>query len=67
MSNAIRAVARYAKQVQSYDEKRAAAAEHRDEAMRAAREDGATWREIATAAGMTEHGVRKALGYTRNQ
>lgn len=65
MSNAIETVARYAKQVQGYDAKRAIAAEHRDEAMRAAREDGATWREIATAAGMTDHGVRKAIGYHR--
>ena len=33
----------------------------RDEAMAAARADGSTWRSIALAAGMTEHGVRYAL------
>lgn len=33
--------------------------------MEKARADGTTWRAIATAAGMTEHGVRKALGYRR--
>ena len=33
----------------------------RDAAMRAAREAGHTWRSIAIAADMTEHGVRKAL------
>lgn len=33
----------------------------RDQAMRLARDAGITWRAIATAAGMTEHGVRKAL------
>lgn len=37
------------------------AREQRDEAMRAARDAGATWRSIALAAGMTEQGVRKAL------
>ena len=33
----------------------------RDAAMRAARGNGHTWRAIADAAGMTEHGVRWAL------
>jgi hypothetical protein len=33
----------------------------RDQAMRLARDAGITWRAIASAAGMTEHGVRKAL------
>ena len=35
------------------------------EAMQSARGVGATWRAIAAAAGMTENGVRKALGYRR--
>ena len=35
------------------------------EAMQSARGAGATWRAIAAAAGMTENGVRKALGYHR--
>ena len=35
------------------------------EAMQAARAGGATWRAIAAAAGMTENGVRKAIGYRR--
>ena len=33
----------------------------RDNALRAARDNGHTWRAIAEAAGMTEHGVRLAL------
>lgn len=33
----------------------------RDTAMRTARDNGHTWRAIAGAAGMTEHGVRLAL------
>ena len=33
----------------------------RDTAMRTARDNGHTWRAIAEAAGMTEHGVRLAL------
>lgn len=33
----------------------------RDNALRAARDNGHTWRAIADAAGMTEHGVRLAL------
>ena len=33
----------------------------RNTAMRAARDNGHTWRAIAEAAGMTEHGVRLAL------
>lgn len=35
------------------------------EAMGAARASGATWRAIAAAAGMTENGVRKAIGFHR--
>ena len=35
------------------------------QAMQAARGAGATWRAIAAAAGMTENGVRKALGFKR--
>ena len=35
------------------------------QAMQAARTAGATWRAIAAAAGMTENGVRKALGFKR--
>lgn len=34
----------------------------RNAAMRTARDAGHTWRAIATAAGMTETGARKALG-----
>ena len=34
-------------------------------AMRAARDASETWRAIAAAAGMTENGVRKALGVGR--
>lgn len=37
----------------------------RNEAMAAARAAGLTWRSIALAAGMTDHGVRKALAYHR--
>ena len=33
----------------------------RNTAMRAARDNGHTWRAIAEAAGMTQHGVRLAL------
>ena len=35
------------------------------QAMQAARGAGATWRAIAAAAGMTENGVRKAVGFHR--
>ena len=35
------------------------------QAMQAARTAGATWRAIAAAAGMTENGVRKAVGFHR--
>ena len=35
------------------------------EVMLAARAAGATWRAIAAAAGMTENGVRKSVGYRR--
>lgn len=38
----------------------------RVKAMLAARAAGATWRAIAAAAGMTENGVRKALGHKRD-
>ena len=38
--------------------------QRRNNYMRAARESGATWRTIALAAGMTEHGVRHALTHT---
>ena len=41
------------------------ATERRDQAMRDARDAGATWQAIADAAGMTPHGVRYALGYKR--
>lgn len=34
----------------------------RDQLMQQARDEGKTWRAIATAAAMTEVGVRKALG-----
>lgn len=37
----------------------------RDAAMRAARDAGHTWASIAEAAGLTPHGVRYALGYSR--
>lgn len=37
----------------------------RNEAMRAARQSGETWADIAAAAGMTPNGVRKALGFRR--
>lgn len=38
-----------------------AAHQKRNDSMRAARDAGATWRAIALAADMTEHGVRYAL------
>ena len=34
----------------------------RNAAMAAARESGETWQDIATAAGMTPNGVRRAVG-----
>lgn len=42
------------------------ALERRNDAFAAARASGMTWRAIALAAGMTDHGVRKALGYKRD-
>lgn len=38
----------------------------RNELIRQARSNGHTWREIALAAGMTEQGVRFAIGYKRD-
>lgn len=61
----IKTVAQLARRVQRLDRDRRSAADQRDAAMKAARESGCTWREIAIAAGMTDHGVRKAVGYTR--
>lgn len=34
--------------------------------MRNARKEGLTWRKIAEAVGMTDHGVRGAVGYQRS-
>lgn len=39
----------------------------RNQAMADARAAGLTWRAIAAAAGMTEHGVRKALAHSRSE
>jgi len=42
-----------------------AATDRRNAAMSEARASGETWADIATAAGMTPNGVRKALGFVR--
>jgi hypothetical protein len=41
------------------------ALDERNAVFAAARASGMTWRAIALASGMTEHGIRKALGYRR--
>lgn len=43
------------------------ATQRRNQLLRQAREEGHTWRSIAAAAGMTEHGIRKIVTRTSGE
>lgn len=53
-------------QVSTAEQELDQALQARNDLMRRARAAGWTWRSIANAAGLTEHGVRKALDYRRD-
>ncbi|KAA9133719.1 hypothetical protein [Microbacterium caowuchunii] len=46
-------------QIREHDQERSVLLERRRELVLKAREQGATWRELAAALGMTEHGLIK--------
>lgn len=57
----LEAAGRLAAKIKKLDEQRDVAAAARNREIIAARDSGATWREIALTTGMTEMGVRKIV------
>jgi len=65
MNESMEELAKTAKAIKRLDTRRLELIETRNEQIRAARADGAKWREMALLLGMTEHGVIKAANGTR--